>query len=135
MKESLHGAEWTRENFIKKWDLKNRENLGRISGRSALIQKRKAYKEVEIIFKIYLFKLRNQKTINTTAEEISSYTQTHTYANYTHTKKSVSEKCETSEEVNGSRFREILTLIKKHQSVHIPSKAQILQNESSSKQC
>ena len=33
--------------FLKKWDLKNGENLGRISGRSALSQKRKDYKEVE----------------------------------------------------------------------------------------
>ena len=30
--------------------------------------------------------------------------------------------------------REIFTLVKKYQSVHIPSKVQILQNESSSKQ-
>lgn len=37
--------------LLKKWDLKNTENLGRISGRSALSQKRKAYKEVENNFK------------------------------------------------------------------------------------
>ena len=52
LKERLPGAEWIRENFfLKKWDLKNRENLGRVSGRSTLSQKRKAYKEVENNFK------------------------------------------------------------------------------------
>ena len=80
-------------------------------------------------------KVKSESEVAKSCPTLNDLTQTHTYANYTHTKKSVSEKCETFEEVNGSRFREILTLIKKHQSVHIPSKAQILQNESSSKHC
>lgn len=46
----------------------------------------------------------NQKTINTIAEEISGYTQTHICKLHTHTKKSVSGKCETFETVNGSGF-------------------------------
>lgn len=69
------------------------------------VRKGKLIKKWKIILKIRLFKLRNQKTINTIAEEISGYTQTHTYANYIHTKKSVSGKCETFEKVNGSGFR------------------------------
>lgn len=45
-KESLHGAEWTRENFLKKWDLKNRENLGKYqAGGIALSQKGKLIKK------------------------------------------------------------------------------------------